>query len=298
MLETDLYEPVKKWLDHHGWEVKGEVKNCDVVAFPRKDIESEHGVQIRPLNELILRKEDSESFIITDCATADFQSDYEVLNNQEEPGVHHDHLPVIENIDLAKSSKDSILIVELKTSLNFEVVLQAVDRQRIGHLVYVAVPFKKKSTTGKRWKLVSHLLKRLELGLLLVHFPHNSDRKEPYIEEVFPPVPFAREKSWDQAKKRRKKLREEFYTRNGTGNKGGSTGKIIMTAYREQTIVIGKLLLNNGPLSTRILRKMGAHEQKTRVILADNYYGWFDRVSVGVYRLSEKGEIEVAKYAE
>jgi hypothetical protein len=32
--EVDLYEPVKRFLEHLGDEVKGEVRGCDVVAVP------------------------------------------------------------------------------------------------------------------------------------------------------------------------------------------------------------------------------------------------------------------------
>jgi len=30
--ETELYRPVKTFLEHHGYEVRGEVRNCDLVA--------------------------------------------------------------------------------------------------------------------------------------------------------------------------------------------------------------------------------------------------------------------------
>jgi len=32
LLETDLYQPIKKHLVQLGFEVKGEIKNCDIVA--------------------------------------------------------------------------------------------------------------------------------------------------------------------------------------------------------------------------------------------------------------------------
>jgi hypothetical protein len=36
--ESDLYPPIKKHLQHLGFEVKGEIKNCDVVAKKGDDI--------------------------------------------------------------------------------------------------------------------------------------------------------------------------------------------------------------------------------------------------------------------
>jgi len=35
MLETDLYPPVKAFLEGQGYDVKGEVQDCDVVAIRR-----------------------------------------------------------------------------------------------------------------------------------------------------------------------------------------------------------------------------------------------------------------------
>ena len=38
MLESDLYLPVKDYLEKHGYRVRGEVKNCDVVATKEDDL--------------------------------------------------------------------------------------------------------------------------------------------------------------------------------------------------------------------------------------------------------------------
>jgi len=35
-----------------------------------------------------------------------------------------------------------------------------------------------------------------------------------------------------------------------------------------------------------------------RRVMADNHYGWFERVERGIYALSPKGEGAVADYAE
>lgn len=219
MRETDLYEPVRDWLIAAGWQVRGEVKGCDIAA----------------------------------------------LNGEQ------------------------LVLVELKTVLNFEVVLQATDRQRAGDVVYIAVPAKLRTLSGKRWKLAMHLLKRLELGLFLVHFSNREGGVPPRVEEAIPPLPFDRMKSRNVAKKRRESLIKEFHARTGDHNRGGSVRHPILTAYREQALFIARLLQEYGPLSTRALRKMGTDCARTTSILADNYYGWFERVSMGVYRLTDKG---------
>lgn len=40
MLETELYDPVRRWLEGQGYVVAAEVKHCDVVAYPPSDPES------------------------------------------------------------------------------------------------------------------------------------------------------------------------------------------------------------------------------------------------------------------
>ena len=37
MKETDLYPPVKRYLEGQGYTVKGEIDGCDVVAVRRGD---------------------------------------------------------------------------------------------------------------------------------------------------------------------------------------------------------------------------------------------------------------------
>ncbi len=195
----------------------------------------------------------------------------------------------VKGCDIAALNGERLVLVELKTVLNFDVVLQATDRQRAGDIVYVAVPAKLRSMARKRWKRVVHLLKRLELGLLLVHFSTRDCGVPPRVEEAIPPIPFDRMQSRSVARKRREALVKEFHGRSGDHNRGGSVRHPILTAYREQALFIARLLHEHGDLSTRTLRAMGADGAKTRAILADNHYGWFERVSMGVYRLTDTG---------
>ena len=36
--EKDLYEPVKNMLEENGYEVKGEIKNCDIAAVKNGEL--------------------------------------------------------------------------------------------------------------------------------------------------------------------------------------------------------------------------------------------------------------------
>ncbi len=201
----------------------------------------------------------------------------------------------VRDCDIAAVRGDRLLLVELKTTLNFDVVLQAADRQRMGDFVYVAVPAKTKAMAGRRWQLVTHVLKRLELGLLLVHFPRGSSLT-PRVEEVFPPIPFDRVRSRDQMRKKREALLKEFMARSGDHNRGGSSKHPLVTAYREQALVIARCLAADGPSSPKTLRGKGTDAGKTTGILYDNHYGWFEPVSRGMYGLTAKGAEALAAY--
>ncbi len=98
MKESDLYLPLKKFLESQGYEVKGEIQDCDVVA----------------------------------------------VRGEEAP-----------------------VVVELKLSINLDVVLQAVSRLAITQKVYIGVP-EQCNSLKKRRKHLLKMLKMLGLGLLTV----------------------------------------------------------------------------------------------------------------------------------
>jgi len=203
----------------------------------------------------------------------------------------------VKGCDVAALDGEKLILAELKTSLNFEVVLQAVDRQRTGDIVYIAVPAKTKAQSMKRWKMATHLLKRLDIGLLLVHFPQRATSGGTWVEELLPPVPFDRMQSRHAAKKKREALLKEFRSRSGDHNRGGSVKKPLVTAYREQALQIAKCLAGQGNATPKMLRAMGTDAGKTTAILHDNHYGWFASVSRGIYRLTEKGVEALGLYA-
>ena len=196
----------------------------------------------------------------------------------------------------AVDEQDRLVLVELKTTLNFEVVLQAVDRQRMADFVYVAVPARQRAMARKRWNLVTHMLKRLELGLLLVHFPQRGGPVR--VEEAFPPIPLDRTRSRATAKRKRDALMKEFNARSGDHNQGGSTRRALVTAYREEALFIAQCLEKNGPCTPSALRLMGTDAAKTTRILHDNHYGWFEQVSRGLYRISDSGIEALRLYAK
>jgi hypothetical protein len=200
----------------------------------------------------------------------------------------------VNHCDIAAVKGDQLLVVEMKKSLNLDVILQAVLRQKISDIVYVAVPKPGRDLFSKRWKNLSYLLKRLQLGLMVVSLKEDCS----FVEVVFEPAPFDMIKSKKNSKKKKQELIKEFDARYGDFNTGGSTGKKLMTAYREMAVHIACCLEKYGPLKPKVLRQLGTDEKKTTTILRKNHYGWFDNISRGLYGINEKGRQEAAKHTE
>ena len=176
----------------------------------------------------------------------------------------------VHDCDLTAVKEDDLVIVELKLTLNIDLLLQATRRQRLTDLVYIAIP-KPKRISRKRWNDVIHLVRRLELGLITVSFASN--RKK--VEFVSHPEPFDRGPS----KNRRKKaaLIAEIEGRSADYNVGGSNKIKIMTAYKENCIQIACYLEKLGQMSPKALAALGTGA-KTQSMLHKNYYKWFENL--------------------
>ncbi|HVP17858.1 MAG TPA: DUF2161 family putative PD-(D/E)XK-type phosphodiesterase [Spirochaetia bacterium] len=196
----------------------------------------------------------------------------------------------VKDCDIAALRGDELLIVEIKKTLNLALLVQAAERQRITDSVYVAVP-----RPASKWKWskesrgVFHLLRRLELGLILVS-PSNG---EPPVDIVFHPKPLVRRR---RAPSRRAVV-AEIAGRIADFNTAGSSRKPLVTAYRESAIHVACALLGRGGMAPAALRKLGTGP-KTQSILHDNVYGWFERRGTGVYRLNDRGRRELKEYPE
>jgi hypothetical protein len=243
ILETDLYKPVRDYLEGLGYTVRSEVKDCDITAV----------------------------------------------------------------------KEEELVIVELKTSFNLKLLVQAVKRQRATDRVYVAIPMPKGGKRTAAWRDVCALLRRLELGLIIVKQaalkpdgskanPKNSvttNQKNPIpgIEVILHPDPFDRSKSMQNGRKKRRSIIKEAEARYGDYNTGGSNKNKLMTAYRENSIHIACCLLKFGQPSPGQLKKFGTGA-KTQSILKKNYYGWFQRISRGKYEIAHAAEDFLAGYPE
>lgn len=221
ILEKDLYTPLHNYFEKLGYEVHGEVKNCDITV----------------------------------------------------------------------SKGDELIIIEMKRSLNVELLIQAARRQNITEYVYAAIP--RPNWGMRKWRDVRFFLQRLGVGLITVSFKKDAA----FVDVVLSPSSPGSKKSPPKRKKAISAVTGEIEGRHGNFNLGGSTGVKLMTAYRENAIHIACCLKRYGSLSTRKLRELGTGE-KTQSILHANYYGWFERVERGVYSLKEAGDDIFGKYPE
>lgn len=220
MKESDLYPPLKTFLEFQGYEVKGEIHECDVLA----------------------------------------------VRGDEDP-----------------------VAVELKLFLNLEVILQAVDRLSLTSKVYIGIPEPCKSFNRNRKRIIK-LLRMLGLGLIQI----DPAPKDSIVTIIIDPKEYRPRKS----KIRKKRLLGEFVNRVGDPNCGGTDRKKgLMTAYRQRALAIARFLWDQGPFKASLIAQ-NLEEPKTRDILYRNVYGWFERVSHGVYTISPLGKKEIPPWWE
>ncbi|TKH44416.1 hypothetical protein C1I60_13985 [Paenibacillus terrae] len=228
--ETELYAPVKAFFESLGYEIKGEVRNCDLVG-------------IKP--------------------------------EQQEP-----------------------LIVEIKKTFNLALVLQGMQRLKLSSNVYVAVERNraKKGAVNQRWSELVGLCRQLGLGLLTVtHYK----TKPPLVEVLCKPAGTSggnRKTVTPRTGSRKEKLLREFHARSGDHNTGGSTRRKLVTAYREKALRVAAALQNLGEAAPVQLARTAA-VSGAAAVLQRNYYGWFERVARGRYRLTPFGEVALSEYA-
>lgn len=209
MQESDLYAPVKAFLEAQGYAVKGEVGAVDVLA----------------------------------------------CRGDEQP-----------------------LVVELKTGFSLALLHQAVARQAVTDLVYVAVPFRTGKVAARALKSNVGLCRRLGLGAMTVR------ESDGLVMVHADPGPYQPRKQ----PRRKAALLREFQRLQGDPNRGGSVRQGLMTGYRQDALRCAQVLAQTGPSRGRDVAAASGVVVATR-IMADNHYGWFARLSPGIYALTDSG---------
>jgi hypothetical protein len=185
---------------------------------------------------------------------------------------------------VAIRGKEAPVVVELKLTLNLDLVLQAVDRLLLTPKVYIGIPARCK-ILDRRQKHIIKLLRMLGLGLVVIDLDKESDSVNVLLDpgEYRPRI----------SKHRQERLLGEFTKRVGDPNLGGTEKrKGIMTAYRQRALAIAWFLDKQGPTKASHIAQ-NLQEPKARDILYRDVYGWFERVSLGVYEISPRGKKEI-----
>lgn len=214
--ETDLYEPIKQFLQGQGYEVKGEIGKVDVVA----------------------------------C--------------------RGDEAPVL---------------VELKTTFSLSLFHQAVERLSVSDAVYLAVPHKPGKVFARSVKRNAALCRRLGIGLITVRL------KDGLVQVHVDPGPYRPRISVPK----KARLLKEFAKRVGDPNSGGATRQGLITAYRQDALRCLVHLDSNGPTKAALVASETQVETARR-IMADDHYGWFERVKTGIYGITPKGREALKAY--
>jgi len=179
------------------------------------------------------------------------------------------------------------VIVELKTGFSLSLFHQAIERLALSEAVYICVPrgsgrsFLKSLNNNKR------LCRRLGIGLITVR------PTDGFAEIHLDPAPYKPR----QSKIKKTRLLREFATRVGDPNAGGTVRKKLMTAYRQSALRCAAMLYQNGPTkAAHVAKDCGV--ENARQIMSANHYGWFDRVTTGIYKLSPNGRKAIIEYAD
>jgi hypothetical protein len=199
----------------------------------------------------------------------------------------------VAHMDAVALKDDEIVVIELKTSFTLKLLLQASQRQKVAEKVYVALPAPTpRQRFSKGFREYEHLLKRLELGLILVHMK----KAPPIAELIFEPNPYDRKRILSRHSKVRRAVLQEANERHADHNLGGTRGKLI-TVYREQVLLLAAYLLEEQPLRAAELKRRTGIE-KAGILLQSNHYGWFEKVDRGTYALKQDSLPALQEYQE
>lgn len=177
--------------------------------------------------------------------------------------------------DVVARRGDDVLVVELKLGFSLALFHQGIDRLSVTDLVYVAVPA---GGQAKALKANVKLARRVGLGVITVRL------RDGHVEVLADPGSYAPRKS----KKKATRLLRAFDRLQGDPNAGGATRHGIVTGYRQDALRCARFLIVHGPSRGAKVKEWAEVPDATR-IMADDHYGWFRRISRGVYDLTDAG---------
>lgn len=184
-----------------------------------------------------------------------------------------------------------VIVVEMKKTFNLALLLQGVDRLRLGATVYLAVERnrKKSGAVNQRYTDLAELCRRLGIGLLTVTFYAT---KAPVVELLCMP---GDDPVRGNRPSKARRLLYEFKERSGDYNAGGSYARKLVTAYRERALRCAHAMDQLEHASPAQLVKLTGIRNVGN-ILRDNHYNWFIKKNRGVYALTDEGRQALQEY--
>lgn len=184
-------------------------------------------------------------------------------------------------LGLREGEPPLVVVCELKQTFNLELVLQAVDRAAACDEVWLAARLSLRGKGREADARFRNLCRRLGFGLLGV----GSDDAVHVLLSPDAPTP-------RRDPKRRSRLLSEHRRRQGDPVAGGGSRAPVMTAYRQQALVLARALAT-GPQRPRDL---AAAVPAAAAMLRRNVYGWFERTGHGVYALTPQGQEALVRW--
>lgn len=183
----------------------------------------------------------------------------------------------VKGCDVVLARDGEMAVIELKKSFNISLIYQALDRKKLVGAAYVAVP---RHVFVKKRGHIMQIMEKLEIGLITVAL-------DSPIKTVT--VHFVPKMGKGRNNARYRALMAEMNGRTFDGNMGGSSKQKILTAHRERVLHIACALEKLEQASPAALVKGYGCNKNSGQMLRENFYGWFEKVSRGLYTLSEAG---------
>lgn len=258
--ETELYPALKAFWTARGYEVKAEVKGCDLVA-------------IRPDESLPVIVEMKKTFTLA---------------------------LLLQGLERQRTGAAVWLAVErnrVKKGAHNQRFGEISDLCRRLSLGFMTVTFyKTKPPVIEVWCEIGSP----PAGAIPAAVAENLAERYAAAAIAAPLLPVAMPTARSGGRRKgTAKLLKEFAGRSGDYNIGGSTKRKLVTAYRERALQCALALrCSDGPALAP--RQVGALTgvADPGQLLRSNYYGWFAKAGRGLYALTPAGRAALLEYAE
>jgi hypothetical protein len=186
------------------------------------------------------------------------------------------------SLDILCEKNGQYIAVELKNDLNFKVFLQAAKQQKMFEHVFIGC-WTPKNCRSRGFLDKIYLLQRLGLGLIFV------SKRTQSVTVFCEPIVHSIEAYTSRNKRKKAVLLREFNARKTKSNLGGVHKKKLITAYKENSLLVLNYLYEHGPSKASDVKKaIGVENAYT--ILYRNHYTWFEKIDQGIYALSQNGK--------